>query len=773
MSLSDHPAGQACCGGEEEGDLRDPVCGMFVTRESPHVASVDGATWYFCGARCREKFIADPVRWLQPKSAAMVQDPAAEYGCPMHPEVHQTGPGTCPLCGMALEALLPSLDIVDDPELVDFRRRFLWSLPLTLLVVALAMGGEPVEGVFGDSLPWLEGLLSAPVVLWAGYPFFHRWWQSLRTGNLNMWTLIGTGTGAAFAYSIVVTAVPGLLPAALVGHGGPAVYFESAAAIISLTLLGQMLELKARQRAGDAIRSLLGLVPATARRVGADGSETEVPLTEVAVGDHLRVRPGERIPVDGRVVAGESAVDESMLTGEPMPVTRRIGDPLVGATLNTTGTLVLEADHIGADTVLSRIVQTVAAAQRSRAPMQRLADRVAAVFVLIVLFAALLTLVTWTLVGPSPGFVHGLVNSVAVLIIACPCALGLATPMSVMVASGRAARAGVLFRDAQALELLESVDTLIVDKTGTLTLGKPVVQAVLPVAGYDEEQLLELAAAVERRSEHPLAAAVVAAADGRNLVSRETLAFEAVPGAGVRALVDGRKVLLGSATFLTAEGVPVQSLSGIAEGWWQQGASVVFVAVDAEPAGLIAVADTVKPDAAGTVAELRRLGVRVAMATGDVITAASDVARQVGIDAVHAGLTPDDKLELVRSYQRRGHRVAMTGDGINDAPALAAAEVGIAMGTGTDVAMQTAGVTLVSGNLRGILTARQVSRAAVRNMRQNLGFAFLYNAIGIPVAAGVFYPLMGLLLSPHFAALAMSLSSLSVVGNALRLARRE
>jgi Cu+-exporting ATPase len=687
----------------------------------------------------------------------------------MHPEIRQPNPGTCPKCGMALEPEMPSLDAAENPELTDFRRRFWWTLPLTAAVFVVAMSGSVMDGVLGRWRPWLELLLATPVVLWAGWPFFQRWAISIRTWQPNMWTLIGTGTGAAWLYSVVATAAPGLFPESFRQHGQVGVYFEAAAVIITLTLLGQLLELKARSETGAAIRALLNLAPKTARRIDAGGNEADVPVSHVHVGDRLRVRPGESVPVDGTVIDGSSSVDESMLTGEAMPVRKQPGDALFGASLNGSGSLVMRADKVGSATVLSQIVQMVAAAQRSRAPMQGLADRVAGVFVVVVLAIALLTFLAWGLLGPEPGWVHGLINAVAVLIIACPCALGLATPMSIMVASGRAATLGVLFKDAAAIEKLREVDTLVVDKTGTLTLGKPAFHSVVPGPVFAADEVLRMAASLDQGSEHPLAEAIVAEARRRELLLATATEFESASGIGVRGVVEGRALVLGNTVLMEEAGVAWQTLSAQAEQLRQQGASVMYLGVDTQLAGLLAVADPVKETTPEAIRQLQASGLRLVMATGDGLTTARAVAAQLGIDEVHGEVRPADKDALISRLHQQGHVVAMAGDGINDAPALARADVGIAMGTGTDVAMTTAQLTLVKGDLRGIATARQISVATVLNMRQNLGFAFLYNALGVPIAAGVLYPSTGLLLSPMIAALAMSLSSVSVVANALRL----
>jgi Cu+-exporting ATPase len=687
----------------------------------------------------------------------------------MHPEIRQPQPGNCPICGMTLEPMLPSLEAEENPELVDFKRRFGWTLPLTVVVTVLAMAGHRMfkAGLPGQS--WIELALSTPVVLWAGWPFFVRGVQSIRHRAPNMWTLIGLGVAAAYGYSVVATVAPGLFPQTFVMHGRIGVYFEAAAVIISLTLLGQILELRARSQTSAAIKSLLGLAPKTARRINADGTEEDVPLTHVHVGDALRVRPGEKVPVDGVVLEGESAVDESMLTGEPVPVTKRPGDKVIGATINASGSLVVRSEKVGAQTMLSQIVQMVAQAQRSRAPMQRLADVVAGYFVTIVVTVALLTLIGWGVFGPEPSWVYGFVNAVSVLIIACPCALGLATPMSIMAATGRGATQGILFRDAAAIEGMRKVDTLIVDKTGTLTEGKPAFHAAAAVRGGSDQEVLRIAASIDQGSEHPLAHAIVAEARGRGLALSKPETFESASGIGVRGVVDGKKIALGNTALMDIERVDWRPLAGQAETWRLEGASVMYLAADGQLQGLVAVSDPVKQTTAEALATLKEAGITVVMATGDGVTTAKSVAAKLGIPEVHGEVKPQDKLALVELKQSQGRTVAMAGDGINDSPALAKANVGIAMGTGTDVAINSAHVTLVKGDLRGIARARVLSLETVRNMRQNLAFAFVYNALGIPLAAGLLYPLTGRLLSPMIAALAMSLSSVSVIANALRL----
>ena len=752
----------------------DPVCGMTVDPATAKGGSAehDGTTYHFCSTGCHGKFTSNPQQYLGDTPAPLAEAPAGSmYICPMHPQIRQDHPGICPICGMALEPEMPSLEEEDNPELRDFSRRFWWTLPLSVIVLLLAMFGHYVPALPTTTRTWLELVLSAPVVLWAGWPFLVRCVESIRSRNPNMWTLIGIGVSAAFWYSVVATVAPGLFPASFQEHGRVGVYFEAAAVIISLTLLGQLLELRARSKTGAAIKALLGLAPKTARRVMDDGSEQDIPLDHVHVGYVLRVRPGEKVPVDGSVVEGRSSVDESMLTGEAMPVTKSVGDRVIGATQNGTGALLMSAEQVGSATVLARIVQLVAQAQRSRAPMQRVADKAAYWFVLVVLAVAVATFFAWGLWGPEPSWTWAVLNAVSVLIIACPCALGLATPMSIMVATGRAAQSGVLFRDAEAIENFRTLDTLVIDKTGTLTEGKPAFRSVSPMPGTDGDELLRLAASLDRGSEHPLAEALVAEARQRTLGLVSAQDFDSVTGLGVRGSVDGRALLLGNQALMTSNGIEAKALATEAEDLRKDGASVMFLAADGVFLGLLAVADPIKPSAAPTLAALKASGLRVVMATGDGSGTANAVGRALGIDEVHGDVTPEDKATLVRKLQAEGHKVAMAGDGINDAPALASADIGIAMGTGTDVAMSSAQVTLVKGDLRGILRARELSTATVRNMRQNLAFAFLYNSIGVPIAAGLLYPVFGLLLSPMIAALAMSLSSVSVVTNALRLAR--
>ena len=692
------------------------------------------------------------------------------YTCPMHPEVRQDHPGICPKCGMTLEPIIP-LDEEDNHELLDFQRRFWWTLPLTVIVTILAMFGHRLGWFDMQVQTWVELALSLPVVLWTGWPFFARGWQSLLHRSPNMWTLIGLGTGAAFLYSLVATLAPGVFPDSFVSMGRVAVYYEAAVVIISLTMLGQIIELKARSQTSAAIKALLGLAPKTARRINVDGSEEDVPLNHVHVGDLLRVRPGEKVPVDGVVVEGSSAVDESMLTGEPVPVTKRISDKVIGATLNTSGALVMRSEKVGAATMLSQIVQMVANAQRSKAPMQRMADVVAGKFVVVVVLIAVATFLVWGLFGPEPSWVFGLINAVAVLIIACPCALGLATPMSVMVATGRAATQGVLFRDAGAIEKMREVDTLIVDKTGTLTEGKPAFEKAVAAPGHTPDEVLQLAASLDQGSEHPLADAIVNAARAQGLVLTQPDAFESGSGIGVRGMIDGKRLVLGNSALMEQEGVAIDALRSDGERLRSEGASVMHLAVDGQLAGILAVADPIKATTLEAIRTLHASGLRIVMATGDGLTTAKAVGARLGIDEVHGEVKPADKLALVEKLQKEGHIVAMAGDGINDAPALAKADVGVAMGTGTDVAMNSGQVTLVKGDLRGITAARDISIDTVRNMRQNLMFAFVYNGLGVPIAAGVLYPFTGWLLSPLIAALAMSLSSASVIFNALRLRR--
>jgi Cu+-exporting ATPase len=757
--------------------LKDPVCGMPVTDKSEHRTEHDGRLYFFCSANCQDKFAADPQRYTAPALAVgAVPTPVAAplgtvYTCPMHPEVRQDHPGSCPKCGMTLEPELPTLVNDDNPELRDFSRRFWWTLPLTVIVFVLAMFGNLLLLTDMTTQSWVEMVLTAPIILWAGWPIFVRGWKSLPNRSLNMWTLISLGTGAAFVYSVVATVDPQLFPESFFSMGRVAVYFEAAAVIISLTLMGQLLELKARSQTSAAIKSLLGLTPKTARRIRADGGEEDVALSEVHVGDALRVRPGEKVPVDGTVTEGSSAIDESMITGEPVPVSKRVDDKVIGATINTSGALVIRAEKVGSATVLAQIVLMVAQAQRSRAPMQRMADVVAGYFVTAVLAISALTFVVWGLFGPEPSWVFGLVNAVAVLIIACPCALGLATPMSIMVATGLGATRGVLFRDAAAIENLRKVDTLIIDKTGTLTEGHPVFDRAIPTAGFEADEVLRLAASLDQGSEHPLASAIVHAARERGLKLDKSENFESASGIGVRAQVVGHHLALGNSAFMQQANVAITPLLSQAESMRGDGASVIYLAVDGKLAGLIAVSDPIKKSTPEALTTLKAAGLRIVMATGDGLTTAKAVGSRLGIDEVHGEVKPADKLSLVEKLQREGRIVAMAGDGINDAPALAKADVGVAMGTGTDVAMNSAQLTLIKGDLRALATARLLSEATVVNMKQNLLFALLYNALAIPIAAGALYPLTGWLLSPMIAALTMSFSSVSVIGNALRLKR--
>jgi Cu+-exporting ATPase len=754
----------------------DPVCGMTVDpHATAHRYAVAGRTYYFCSAGCRGKFAAAPQRYLDAKTAPAPVPAGTIYTCPMHPEVRQAGPGSCPICGMGLEPLLVAADAGPNPELVDMTRRLWIALALTAPVFALEMGGHVVDlhGLIGQKpANWIQFALASPVVLWAGWPFFVRGWRSVATRNLNMFTLIALGTGVAWVYSVVATLAPGLFPPAFRGHDGAvAVYFEAAAVITVLVLLGQVLELHAREHTSGAIRALLDLAPKTARRLRADGSDEEVALDAVAVGDRLRVRPGEKVAVDGVLLEGRSFVDESLVTGESMPAGKEPGAKLIAGTLNQTGGFVMRAEKVGRDTMLAGIVQMVAAAQRSRAPIQRLADRVAGWFVPGVIVVAVAAFAAWATFGPQPRLAFGLVAAVAVLIIACPCALGLATPTSIMVGIGRGALAGVLIKNAEALERMERVDTLVVDKTGTLTEGEPKVVAIVPAHGRDEAEVLRLAASIERLSEHPLARAIVEAAAQRNLALTDARDFDSPTGRGVVGTVAGHRIALGNAKFLAELNISTAALEPEAERLRQDGTTAIYLACDGDAAGIIAIADPVKATTPSALAALKAEGVRVVMLTGDNRTTAQAVARRLGITEIEAEVLPERKSAVVEKLRREGRVVAMAGDGVNDAPALAAADVGIAMGTGTDVAMESAGVTLLSGDLTGIVRARRLSAATMRNIRQNLFFAFVYNAAGVPIAAGALYPAFGILLSPVIAAAAMALSSVSVVGNALRLRR--
>ncbi len=752
--------------GTATDNLKDPVCGMSVSQGSSHHFRYEGKDYFFCSAGCRSKFATAPDAYLNDHPSEKGNSDAW-YICPMHPDVRQKGPGSCPKCGMALEPEAPTLDETEDPELVDFRRRFWVSVPFTLTVFVLAMFGH--GWLPRDSHNWVELLLATPVVLWCGLPFFIRGFQSIVNRSPNMWTLIGLGTGAAYLYSVVATVAPGIFPDSFVMDGKVSVYFEAAAVIISLTLMGQMFELKARSQTSEAIRSLLQLAPDSARRLNDDGTETDVPLEKVRQGDRLRVRPGEKVPVDGEVVEGKSAIDESMLTGEPVPVSKQAGDKVIGATMNTSGSLVIRAEHVGQDSTLSQIVNLVAQAQRSRAPMQRLADVVAGYFVVVVVAIAVIAFFAWGLWGPSPSWVYGLINAVSVLIIACPCALGLATPMSIMVATGKGATRGVLFRDAAAIEALRKVDTLVVDKTGTLTEGRPAFRQALAMPGFSDNEVLRLAASLDQGSEHPLAQAIVNQARELELDLARVDDFESESGIGVTGQVEDRALVLGNPALMRQHGIDLSALEADTDELRQEGASVIYLAVDQQLAGVLAVADPIKETTQSAIEQIRAAGVKLIMATGDGETTARAVARQLGIEEVYGEVTPDKKLQIISELQQQGRTVAMAGDGINDAPALAQANVGVAMGTGTDIAMNSAQVTLVKGDLRGIGEAINLSQQTVSNMRQNLAFALLYNSIGVPIAAGLLYPFTGLLLSPMIAALAMSLSSVSVVSNALRL----
>lgn len=752
----------------------DPVCGMQVDPlTAKHRAEHDGKPFYFCSARCRERFIADPASFLSPPEAAPVPE-GTIYTCPMHPEIQQVGPGSCPICGMALEPMGVPADDGPNPELVDFRRRFWIGAVLTLPLAIIAMGpmlGLPISAWIGErTTRWAELVLATPVILWSGWPFLVRGWNSFRSMNLNMFSLIGMGVSAAYIFSVVAVLAPGLFPPGFRDHTGQVgVYFEAGAVIVVLVLLGQILELGARERTGSAIRSLMDLAAKTARVIRSDGSEEEIPLEDVRIGDRLRVRPGDKVPVDGEVVDGRSSIDESMLTGEALPVEKVAGDVVTGATINGTGSLVIEARRVGKDTVLAQIVEMVATAQRSRAPIQKLADTVSGYFVPVVIAIAILSFIGWSIWGPPPALAYALVSAIAVLIIACPCALGLATPVSIMTATGRGAQAGVLIKNAEALETFAKVDTLILDKTGTLTVGKPELMAVLSEEGYDETEVLRLAASLERGSEHPLAEAIVRGSESRGLALENAEAFEAITGMGVIGRVGGHSVALGNARMLEHMGVANERATLDADKRRDQGETVMFVVVDEAVAGIVSVADPVKDTTQEALRELHELGFKVIMATGDNERTARAVAGRLGIDEIRADVLPEDKARIVRELQEAGARVAMAGDGVNDAPALAQADVGIAMGTGADVAIESAGLTLVKGDLRGIVRARKLSLATMRNIRQNLFFALVYNAAGVPLAAGVLYPFFGLLLSPIIAAAAMSLSSVSVIGNALRL----
>lgn len=793
-------------------ELKDPVCGMTVTEDSIHKFTYHNQEYFFCSERCKEKFHKDPQQYLNPKpkpvadgsdtreyfcpmcpgmeqigpgnckKCGMALEPKVvalaatktEYTCPMHPEVVQDNPGNCPICGMALEARSVSAEEEKNPELEDMSRRFWGSMILTIPLFIISMSelipGTPLGSIISPNVSmWLQLLLATPVVLWGGWPFFDRGWTSLKTRNLNMFTLIAIGTGAAYLYSLVATLMPGIFPEAFRGeHGTVAVYFEAAGVIITLILLGQVLELKARSQTNAAIKALLGLAPKTARKIFEDGSEKDVPLDQVQAGDKLRVRPGEKVPVDGTVVEGSSSVDESMITGEPIPVRKEPGDKVIGATVNSTGSMVIQAEKVGAETLLSQIVQMVAEAQRSRAPIQKLADQVSAWFVPAVVVIAVVSAIIWGLVGPEPSMAYALIIFVAVLIIACPCALGLATPMSIMVATGRGASFGVLFKNAEAIETMRKVDTLVVDKTGTLTEGKPKLMEVI-ASEMDKSTLLQWVASLEKSSEHPLATAIVKGAEEKGLELIDVEGFDSITGKGVKGLIEGKEILLGNQKLMQDSGINTDHLTDQAETLRQEGQTVMYVAIDNKAAGLVSVADPIKDSTPEAIESLHAEGLKIVMLTGDNQTTARAVARKLNLDDVVADVLPDQKASAVKQFQSEGRIVAMAGDGINDAPALAQAQVGIAMGTGTDVAMESAGVTLVKGDLRGIVRARRLSRGTMRNIKQNLFFAFIYNSLGVPVAAGILYPLFGILLSPIIAAAAMAFSSVSVIGNALRL----
>ena len=754
----------------------DPVCGMTVDpAKTPHHADYRGVAYHFCSASCRTKFVATPLKYLEPLAQQPTEPMPAgtEFTCPMHPEIRQVGPGSCPICGMALEPLVVTAESGPNRELIDMTRRFWIGLVLTLPVFLLEMGGHltGLHMLLGKQLSnWIQLALATPVVLWAGWPFFVRGFESLKTRNLNMFTLIAMGTGIAWIYSIIATVMPQIFPPAFrQPDGSVAVYFEAAAVITVLVLLGQVLELRARDQTSGAIKSLLGLTPKTARRVSADGTEEDVSIALIVAGDSLRVRPGEKVPVDGVLIEGRATLDESMVTGESMPVTKEAGGKLIGGTLNATGSFIMSAEKVGRDTMLARIVQMVAEAQRSRAPIQRLADRVSGWFVPLVLAVAIAAFSAWSIWGPEPRFAYALVAAVAVLIIACPCALGLATPMSIMVGVGRGAQSGVLIKNAESLERMEKVDTLVVDKTGTLTEGKPAVTAIITAEGVEETELLRLAASVEQASEHPLAAAIVNAAKTRDISLAKVMGFDSPIGKGAIGMVERKRIVLGNAKFLGELNIPVNELAVGAESLRNEGATAIFMAVNGKAAGVFGISDPIKASTPAALTALRAQGIRIIMLTGDNRTTANAIAKKLGIADVEADVLPDQKAEIVAKFKREGHVVAMAGDGVNDAPALAAADVGIAMGTGTDVAMESAGITLLKGDLNGIAKAVTLSRATMSNIRQNLFFAFIYNAVGVPIAAGVLYPVFGLLLSPMIAAAAMALSSVSVIGNAIRL----
>lgn len=776
----DHP-GMMDKGGHgtaPSGKVIDPVCGMTVDpAKTAHHAEFQGEAFHFCSARCREKFVAEPAPYLSP-APSPPQDaaPGTIWTCPMHPEIRQDHAGACPICGMALEPAMVTADSGPSPELGDMSRRFWIALALSLPVFVLEMGGHIFPALHRLIAPavstWIQFALATPVVLWAGWPFFTRGWASIRSRNLNMFTLIAMGTGVAWGYSVVATLFPAIFPSAFRGMDGTvAVYFEAAAVITVLVLLGQVLELRARERTSGAIKALLNLAPRTARRIGADGNDEEVAIDQVVGGDRLRVRPGEKVPVDGKVEDGRSSLDESMVTGESMPVTKAVGARVIGGTINQSGALIIRAEKVGRDTMLARIVQMVADAQRSRAPIQRLADMVAGWFVPAVLLVSIIAFAVWAIWGPEPRFAHGLIAAVSVLIIACPCALGLATPMSIMVGIGRGAGLGVLIRNAEALERMEKVDTLVIDKTGTLTEGRPSVTATVVAEGFAETELFRLAAGVERASEHPLALAIVTAAKDRGIALPDVTGFDSPTGKGAVGTIEGKRITLGSASFLKESGIDAGPMEAQASDLRRDGATAIFIGIDARVAGIFAIADAIKPTTAEAIAALRKDGIRIVMLTGDNRVTAEAVGKKLGIDDIEAEVQPDRKSAVVARLKAEGRIVAMAGDGVNDAPALAAADVGIAMGSGTDVAIESAGVTLLKGDLNGIVRARALSVATMSNIRQNLFFAFIYNAAGVPIAAGLLYPLFGILLSPVVAAAAMALSSVSVVTNALRLNR--
>ena len=784
--MSKHDAGtdKSCCCKDKEasaGTVKDPVCGMDVDpSKSEHHAQHDGHDYHFCSAGCKTKFVADPEHYLTGKRQDVADNlPAGTiYTCPMHPEIRQEGPGSCPICGMALEPETFSLDTGPDPEYLDMRKRFwvsaVFSIPLFIYAMGDLIPGKPFAGLFSPGVSqWLQLLLASPVVLWGAWPFFVRGVNSLKTMNLNMFTLIGLGVAVAYGFSLVATLFPSIFPEAFRGHdGGVAVYYEAAAVITTLVLLGQVLELKARGQTSSALRALLELAPPVALRVGADGSEEEISLDQVQSGDSLRVRPGDKVPVDGTIAKGSSTIDQAMITGEPIPVAKAKGDSVTGGTVNQTGSFIMTAERVGKDTLLAKIVQMVAEAQRSRAPIQKLADTVAGLFVPAVVVIAIATFIIWSIWGPEPALAYGLVNAVAVLIIACPCALGLATPMSIMVGTGKGAQNGILIKNAEALETLEKIDTIVVDKTGTLTEGKPKLVLVEPENGFDGDEMLALVAAIEMASEHPLAAAIVTGARDKGLSFEAATDFQSVTGEGVEASAGSKRVAIGNEKLMDRLGATSTELIAKAQDGRSQGQTVMFVAVDGKPAGLIGVADPIKPTTKEAIKALHKDNIRVVMLTGDAEATAQAVGKMIGIDEIHANVSPEDKHRVISELQAAGKMVAMAGDGINDAPALAKADVGIAMGTGTDVAMESAGITLVKGDLGGIAKARNLSQLTMGNIRQNLFFAFIYNGLGVPVAAGILYPWFGILLSPMIAAAAMSLSSVSVIANALRLRRQ-